>query len=77
MKELLIEEVKEYDNWLNDYPPHYEYIITDENDNIIENRSFFKFTTFKEMLNEMKKQTDEKFGFLFDRLYQQQSDMNL
>lgn len=77
VKELLIEEVKEYDNWLNDYPPHYEYIITDENDNIIENRSFFKFTTFKEMLNEMKKQTDEKFGFLFDRLYQQQSDMNL
>ena len=69
---MLKEEVKEYDKWLTGDPPYFEYIITDENDNIVENRSFFALNDFKEMLDEMKNQTDEKFGFLFDRLLKQQ-----
>lgn len=77
VKQTLIDEVKTYDKWLTGYPQYFRFIITDENDNIIENRCFFEFTNLKDMLNEMKKQTDENFGFLFDKLYQQQSDMNL
>ncbi len=72
VEEMLKEEVKEYDKWLTGDPPYFEYIITDENDNIVENRSFFALNDFKEMLDEMKNQTDEKFGFLFDRLLKQQ-----
>lgn len=72
VEEMLKEEVKQYDKWLTGDPPYFEYIITDENDNIVENRSFFALNDFKEMLDEMKKQTDSKFGFLFDKLLKQQ-----
>lgn len=72
IKGELINEVKEYDSWLRGDPPYYSYIITDENDRVVENRGFFACETLKDMLDEMSSQTDEEFGYLFKAMLKQE-----
>lgn len=72
VEEELREEVKEYDNWLQGNPPYYSYIITDEDDRVVENRGVFACEDFSKMIKEMKEDTDEKYGFLFNSLLKQE-----
>ena len=65
-------EVDEYDNWLRGIPQYYAFNITDQNDEPIECMGVFEFTSFKDMISEMKDRSEHKFDFLFNALLKEQ-----
>lgn len=71
-KELLQEEVEEYDKWLSGDPPYYGFEITDENDNTIDCQGIFDGSNFKSMIKEMKERSEHKYDFLFNALQKQE-----
>lgn len=74
VKSLLEDEVEEYHKWLSGYPPYYSFEITDENDNCIECEGVFKGEDFKQMIEEMKTRSENKYNFLFDSLLERESN---
>ena len=65
-------EVDEYDNWLRGIPQYYAFNITDQNDEPIECMGVFEFTSFEDMISEMKDRSEHKFDFLFNALLKEQ-----
>ncbi len=65
-------EVEEYDRWLRGIPQYYAFDITDQDDETIECMGVFEFTSFKDMICEMKDRSEHKFDFLFNALLKEQ-----
>lgn len=65
-------EVEEYDRWLRGIPQYYAFNITDQNDEPIECMGVFEFTSFEDMISEMKDRSEHKFDFLFNALLKEQ-----
>ena len=74
IKKRLINEVQQYNDYLQGYPPYYYFCIRDENDEIVDTITGFKGTDFKEMIDDMKGYVGEEYHFLFDTLYQKENE---
>lgn len=73
IKEQLEKEVKEYDDYLQGNDDFYFFVILDDYDHIIDSSSGYKYKGLKDMLNEMSKGVDEKYGFLFNALLKKEN----
>ncbi len=67
VKQILIEEVEEYNEYLQD-EEFYQFQITDENDELIDSMTGFQGIQPHYFLNNMKEYVDVKYHFLFDEL---------
>lgn len=77
INELLLSEVKDYDDWLQGTNPYYYFTIRDENDNVVDTVSGFQGKTLKEVLEQMKEYVDRKYCFLFDTMIKNENEMCL
>lgn len=73
IEEKLIQEVKEYSNYLEGNDFLYFFTILDDRDHVIDSGFDYKNEKLKDMLNKMSKDVDKKYGFLFNALLKKEN----
>lgn len=70
----LIDEVKEYSEYLSGYPPYYYFAISNEDDEMVSSCTGFRGENLKEVIKEMLETAEEEYHFLFNHLLKQQEN---
>lgn len=77
IEKILKQEVQDYSDYLEGKHTYYYFSIKDEEYNVIDSCSGFKYENLKDMFNEMKGYADEQFGYLFDDLLKKENQNHL
>jgi len=70
----LIDEVKEYSEYLSGYPPYYYFAISNEDDEMVDSCTGFRGEKLKDVIENMLEHADEKYHFLFNHLLKQEEN---
>jgi len=70
----LIDEVKEYSEYLSGYPPYYYFAISNEDDEMVDSCTGFRGENIKDVIKEMLETADEKYHFLFNQMLKQEEN---
>lgn len=73
IEKMLIQEVKDYSDYLEGNHTYYYFSIFDEEHNVIDSCSGYKYENLKDMLNEMSEYVDEKYLYLFNALLKKEN----
>ena len=74
LSKILIQEIKDYDDYISGANVYYQFRLTDEDDNVIDAMTGFLGNNTESMLKEMKEYVEQNYHFLFDTLLRKQNE---